>query len=96
MTHYYQAKAPNEVLDYSLDWSDFLTGGERITSSTWAVNPTGLTTSYSSNTTAATTITLSSGSHGETYYCKNTIVTDGSPNRTGVRTVILKVWSPIL
>lgn len=53
------AKSPNEVLDYSIDWSARL-NGDTIASSAWAV-PAGMTDTSPSNTATTTTIWLGGG-----------------------------------
>lgn len=66
-------KDPNDVLDYTINWSTWL-GADTIASSTWTV-PTGLTAGVTSNSTTATTIWLSGGTAGVTYLVTNKIVT---------------------
>lgn len=93
----WDAKDPDEVLDYEIDWSDFL-GDDTIDTSTWTM-PTepdaALIKDSDSHTTTATTIWLSGGTLaavGEpatVYELVNTIVTDGL--RTAERTVRLKI-----
>ena len=62
-------KDPESVLDYTINWSDFLTTGDTISSATYTVD-TGLTKDSNSNTTTTTTVTLSGGTAG-------TVGTDG-------------------
>lgn len=68
-------KDPNEILDYSLDWSRFLRSGETVNSSLWfIVNTSGEVVSFNigetvdnllnvtnSNNSSITTIYLSGG-----------------------------------
>ncbi|WP_042776620.1 hypothetical protein [Sinorhizobium fredii] len=82
-------KDPNEVKDYSLDWSDLL-GADTISSSTWTVSEgSGLVVDSSSNTTTATTVWLSAGTDVTNYSLLNRVVTAGG--RTYDQTVRLKV-----
>lgn len=82
-------KDPNEVLDYSVDWSARL-GSDTISASTWVV-PSGITKNSDSNTTTATTIWLSGGTEGDSYSLVNRVVTAGG--RTFDQTIKLKVKS---
>jgi len=72
-------KEPGEILDYSIDWSDWL-GGLTISTSTWSV-PSGITKDADSNTTTTTLIRLSGGTWGQTYELSNTI-TAGAQTET--------------
>lgn len=71
---------PNEVKDYTLDWSGAapgprLTAGETITTSTWIV-PAGITKTTDTDTDTTTTIWLSGGTAGEHYRITNRVVTN--------------------
>ena len=68
-------KDPNAILDYSIDWSDWLDTDE-ISTSTWTV-PAGITKTDESNTTTIATIWLSGGTAGTTYSLLNRITTTG-------------------
>jgi hypothetical protein len=68
-------KDPNAILDYSIDWSDWLDTDE-ISTSTWTV-PTGITKTSESNTTTVATIWLSGGTAGTTYTLLDRITTTG-------------------
>ena len=52
-------KDPDEVLDYSIDWSTWL-DSDTISSSSWTVE-SGITKDSDSNDTTSTTIWLSGG-----------------------------------
>lgn len=80
-------KDPNAVLDYPIDWSDWL-DSDTISTSAWTVEP-GITEDSSSNTTTVATIWLSGGTAGETYSITNTIVTAGG--RTNDQTITIEV-----
>jgi len=82
----WESKDPDEVLDYSLDWSTRL-GADTISTSDWPDFPAGLTNDNETNTTTTTTIWLSGGTAGNTYQLTNRIVTTGG--RTYDQTVIL-------
>jgi hypothetical protein len=79
-------KDPDAVLDYSIDWSDWLTGSEVITVSTWTV-PSGITKDSDSNDDTQTVIWLSGGTAGNTYKIVNHIETDSSPVRKDDRSI---------
>lgn len=80
-------KEPTEVLDYRIDWSDWL-DGLTISTSTWAV-PSGVTSEDETNTSTITLIRLSGGTWGETYELQNTIV--ASNGETETRSILIKI-----
>lgn len=80
-------KDPDAVLDYSIDWSDWL-GSDTISTSTWEVD-SGITEDSNSNTDTVTTIWLSGGTAGKKYELTNRITTTGG--RTDDRTIIIVV-----
>lgn len=67
------------ILDFPIDWSDWLEG-KTITSSAWAISgiDSNLTVSGSSNTDTETIVYLAGGTNGAEYEVKNTITTDTS------------------
>lgn len=67
---------PDAVLDYSIDWSDWLASGEVISTSAWTV-PTGITQDTATKTDSVATIWISGGTAGQIYTVTNHIVTDG-------------------
>lgn len=69
------SKDPDELLDYSIDWTDRLAGDE-ITTSEWIV-PSGLVKDSDSNTESMATVWLSGGDLGENYLVTNRINTVG-------------------
>lgn len=83
----WDAKDPDEVLDYTIDWTARL-AGDTIAASTWVV-PAGITKDSDSFTTTGTVIWLSAGAIGEAYELTNRIDTAGG--RTMDQTVKLKV-----
>lgn len=80
-------KDPDAVLDYTINWSDWL-DGDTISTSDWTV-PTGITKTTDSETSTTTTVWLSGGTVGTTYNMINRIVTDGG--RTEDRTIAIMV-----
>ena len=80
-------KDPDAVLDYTVDWEDWL-NGDTIKTSEWTV-PTGITKDSSNNTTLLATVWLSGGTDGVTYTVVNEIVTNGS--RTDNRSIFIEV-----
>ncbi|ATB03608.1 hypothetical protein CN100_01095 [Sinorhizobium meliloti] len=83
-------KDPNEVKDYSLDWSALLGASDTITSSTWSIDEgEGLMIDSDSHNGTETTIWLSAGSDGTNCSLVNRVVTAGG--RTYDQTVRLKV-----
>lgn len=91
-------KAPEECLDYPLDWSDWLVTGALVDSVTHVQegtsDPGGLTNIVLDSETVATPNTiawLSGGTDGETYTMLVTATDDQVPERRGVRRVKIKV-----
>jgi hypothetical protein len=84
-------KDPGEAVDWTFDWDDaYLTSGETIDASDWAVEPTGgITLSGDDFTGSTTTVTASGGTSGATYRLVNTVTT--SLGRTVVRSVTVRV-----
>ncbi len=80
-------KDPNEVLDYQIDWADFLAADTIVTSS-WSAE-SGITVDGSSNTTTTATVILSGGTAGNRYVVTNRIVTAGG--RTSDRSLTFTV-----
>lgn len=83
----FPTKDPEAVLDYEVDWSDWL-DTDTIASSTWTVAD-GITKDSDSNTTTTATIWLSGGTAGTTYELLNHIVTNAG--REDERTVKITV-----
>jgi hypothetical protein len=83
-------KDPNAVLDYTVDWEDWLVGSDTIATSTWSV-PSGITKDSDTKSTTAATIWLSGGAHGTNYALVNRIVT--ASGRTDDRTITVQVRS---
>jgi hypothetical protein len=59
-------KDPEAILDYTIDWSEWLPEGDTLAAATWTV-PAGLTLDSQSNTEALATGWLSGGLLGSTY-----------------------------
>lgn len=76
-------KDPSAVLDYTIDWSEWLVD-DTISTSAWTVD-SGLTTVTTTNTTTTATVWVSGGTLGASYNLINTIVTAGG--RTDERTI---------
>ncbi len=79
---------PTEVLDYAIDWSDFLPDGDRIVESGWTAD-TGLNIGQFAFTDASTTLWVSGGEAGFLYRVTNTISTAGG--RQSVRVLHFKI-----
>ena len=86
MTTNYQPIRPDEKLEYSFDWTDWLSGSpvETISSRIWTINPTGPT--LADETTAV--VTVSGCEFGKTYRLQEKITTD--LNQDGVRAITLR------
>lgn len=79
---------PGALLDYTLDWSDWL-GTDTITGATFAVS--GMTVNASGFTSFTATVWLSGGTDGADYAVTCRITTAGG--RTDERTFLLQVRS---
>lgn len=80
-------KDPDATLDYSFDWSEWLTGGDTIDSYSILISPTtvpALNNDSDSNTTTAVFIFLSGGVVGQVYdvTCRITTVAGRVEDRT--------------
>jgi hypothetical protein len=82
------AKDPNAVLDYVVDWSEWLAASETISTSTFTV-AAGITKDSESNTTTTAKVWLSGGTIGTTYRISNRITTNQS--RTDDRSFDIRV-----
>ena len=77
MARSWPRKDPNDVLDYSFDWSDRLDPGDSISSATISLaTAAGLTINTQSYDTTTATVWLSGGTDGETAAVLCRIVTD--------------------
>jgi|SRR3569833_1316822 len=83
-------KAPDEVLDYSVDWSRRLASSDAIAGSTFILPP-GLVATKSSYAGSTTEVWISGGAEGETYRIQNRVTT--AAGRTMDQTIRLKVKS---
>ena len=68
-------KSATSELDYTLDWSDFLTGGDTIVSSTWTMPNVDIALVTSSFNSTLTTAWISGGKKNISYDITNSIVT---------------------
>lgn len=68
-------KDSNAVLDYRLDWSQWLPGGDTITTSTWTATPNTITVDDTLHTPTTATVWLSGGTTGVRYQVTNHITT---------------------
>ena len=81
-------KDPDAILDYGVDWSNWLTDNETISSSDWDV-PSGISKDSDSFSDTKTTIWLSGGTSGEEYRLINHIVT--SQSRENDQTIKIRI-----
>ena len=80
-------KDADAVLDFSVDWTDWLTG-DTISTSTFTVEA-GITADSDSNDTTSATVWLSGGTAGTLYTVTNQIVT--AAGRTDERSLTISV-----
>lgn len=81
-------KDPNDVLDYSWDFTEWLSGGDAISAAT-VYTPAGLTLNSSSFTTSTVTAWLSGGQVGQPYRVTARITT--SEGRTVDRSIVVAI-----
>lgn len=83
-------KDPEAVLDYQVDWTNWLQTGETISTSTWTV-PSPLTQpTLASNTTTKATVWLGGGTDGATYRVTNRVVTNGGRTNDRSLTIVVR------
>ncbi len=83
-------KAPGAVEDYTVDWVDFLNTGVTISTSTWAAD-SGITIDSDSKSTTATTVILSSGTHGKSYIITNTVtLSDSVVSKRAIKITVVR------
>jgi len=74
MATFFTFKDPDAMLDYGIDWTNWLAPGDSISNSTWIV-PTGMTELNSAVTAGTAVIFLAGGVAGEVYVVTNRITT---------------------
>jgi hypothetical protein len=89
-----QIKSPGSIFDLSFDWDadSVLSASETISTSSWAVSPTGEMTTSSpaiDNDTKQTSVMVTAGNDRTTYRLTNTIAT--SAGRTHERMITVRV-----
>lgn len=84
---YIFTKDPSEILDYSVDWGQWL-GDDTILSSSWVL-PSGIANNGDVYSSTTATIWLSGGTAGTTYSIQNLITT--TTGRTTKRTFKINV-----
>jgi hypothetical protein len=83
------SKDPDEVLDYTVDWTARLGTNDTIISSEWPDPPTGIIVDSDNHDTTSSVIWLSGGTLNEAYTFVNRVVTAGG--RTMDQSVKLKI-----
>jgi len=82
-------KDANAVLDYTLDWSQWLATGDDLATSTWTTTTGLVKDSDVLDADNTTTVWLSGGTAGQTYVATNRITTTGG--RTEDRSITVFV-----
>jgi len=80
-------KDVDAILDYQIDWSDWL-GSDTIATSTWTI-PSGITQDSATNTNTTATVWLSGGTAGTAYTLTNRITT--AAGRTQDQSIVILV-----
>ena len=71
-------KTPEGILDYSIDYTNWLASGASIASSVWTLDPPLNPESFAFSPTQ-TSVFISGGVDGETYCATNTVTDDRLP-----------------
>jgi hypothetical protein len=82
-------KDPSDTLDYTIDWTALLVGGETITAAVWSVLPSSLSIGTKSIASPNTSAWLSGGTPNTQYAVTCKITT--SAGRSYERTVLIDV-----
>ena len=69
-------KTPSEVLDYTVDWKNWLETYDKITDVVWSCTPTGLTLTNQENDDNTATTIIAGGTSSVTYTVTCKITTD--------------------
>ena len=83
-------KSPTDVADYYIDWSNFLSSNESITSVAVTV-PSGITAVENSFTDNVVRIRLSGGTAGTTYAIVCTVTTTNSETFAVTKPLLVEV-----
>tara|TARA_R110002072_G_scaffold100778_3_gene222011 strand:- start:2321 stop:2599 length:279 start_codon:yes stop_codon:yes gene_type:complete len=89
MTDFYAHDPDAGPLDYSIDFTSWLSDGDSVASVAWAVSPTGLTIGTDSLNTNVATLNLSGGTVGEQYRVTASVTTTNGV--VDDRSIILRV-----
>ena len=82
---------PDEKLDFSIDFSDWLDTGVTITGlPVWSIDPTGPTLSDEVNTTTVATVFVSGATLGVVYLLSCKITTSASVPQTSERSITIR------
>ena len=81
-------QCPDSNLDYTVNWSRWLTEGDRVTESAWSV-PDDLTVGAQSHTDTMTVVWLTGGVAGSDYAVRNTVTTAGG--RVHCQSLLIRV-----
>ncbi len=77
----FSTKDPDDILNYTWDFSDWLGTGESISSYSFPDFPSGLTLVTDCNTSSAVTARISGGTAGTTYSITCRVVTDAGQTK---------------
>lgn len=80
-------KDPNSTIDFAVDWAEWLSSADTVSSSSWEVS--GLTVSSSSVTNNVTRAFLTGGIAGVDYLITNRVTTQGG--RIEDRSILVQV-----
>lgn len=86
------AKDPSSNVDFSIDWSEWLSSGETVSAAVWSVQPQelgGPTLSADQNSGTVTSVFAAGGTLGNRY--RLTCSATSSEGRIADRSLILKI-----
>ncbi len=87
----FHLQSPDEILDYSQVWSEWVEVGDELSGSTWTITPSDGVTLVDFGFAAgesSTSVSVSNLTPGVSYQLTNTVTTAGA--RTGQRDKILR------
>lgn len=73
---YFPPKHVAEVERRAIDWTSAISAGDGISTSTWSVDPAGMTLSSPALAGSLTSILVASGISGKTHTIRNTVTTN--------------------
>jgi D-hexose-6-phosphate mutarotase len=70
-------KQPADVLDYTIDLTNWMVSGDTVTSTGAVISPAGATVTVTQSDSSQPKVWVSGGAHGSQYKVTATIITNG-------------------